>query len=123
MWKKEMRPGCSFPSRARKWVPMAWGGEPVSRADELLTFFNQTRQSKEQAAALDQIIKFHHEFKDPKTQLQPIVERIESTAAQNQKLHSPLTFELVLARDDLFERVPELKMTRPELTVERLISE
>ena len=52
-------------------------GEPVSRADPLLTLFNQTRQSKEQAAALDQIIKFHHEFKDPKTQLQPIVEKIE----------------------------------------------
>ena len=98
-------------------------GEPVSRADELLTFFNQTRQSKEQAAALDQIIKFHHEFKDPKTQLQPIVEKIESTAAQNQKLHSPLTFELVLARDDLLARVPELTITRPDLTLERLISE
>src|SRR5205823_2653217 len=75
------------------------------------------------AAALDQIIKFHHEFKDPKTQLQPIVEKIESTAAQNQKLHSPLTFELVLARDDLLERVPELTITRPDLTLERLISE
>ena len=37
---------------------------PVSRADELLTFFNQARQPKEQAAALDQIIKLHHEFED-----------------------------------------------------------
>src|SRR5256714_12739964 len=109
--------------RGKKSEPIALRGEPVSRADELLTFFNQTRQSKEQAAALDQIIKFHHEFKDPKTQLQPIVEKIESTAAQNQKLHSPLTFELVLARDDLLARVPELTITRPDLTLERLISE
>src|SRR5256884_3257138 len=112
-----------FSVPAKKSEPIALRGEPVSRADELLTFFNQTRQSKEQAAALDQIIKFHHEFKDPKTQLQPIVEKIESTAAQNQKLHSPLTFELVLARDDLLERVPELRMSRPDLTLERLISE
>src|SRR5207237_1713469 len=97
--------------------------EPVSRAEELLAFFNQTRQSKEQAASLDQIIRFQHEFKDPKTQLQPIVQRIENTAAQNQKLHSSLTFELVLARDDLLERVPGLTTTRPDLTVERLISE
>src|SRR5437762_2907749 len=74
-------------------------------------------------ATLAQISKFHHEFSDPKTQLQPIVERIENTAAQNQKLHSPLTFELILARDELLQRVPELRITRPDLTLERLISE
>jgi len=38
-------------------------------------------------------------------------------------LHSPLTFELVLARYDLLERVPEPRMSRPDLTLERLISE
>src|SRR5213082_508012 len=121
--KKAMKSSGYFSVPAKKSEPIALRGEPVSRADELLTFFNQTRQTKEQAAALDQIIKFHHEFKDPKTQLQPIVEKIESTAAQNQKLHSPLTFELVLARDDLLERVPELTIKRPDLTLERLISE
>jgi transcription elongation factor GreA len=121
--KKAMKNSGYFSVPAKKSEPIALRAEPVSRADELLTFFNQTRQSKEQAAALDQIIKFHHEFKAPKTQLQPIVEKIENTAAQNQKLHSPLTFELVLARDDLLDRVPELRITRPDLTLERLISE
>ena len=57
-------------------------GEKVSRADELLAFFNQARQPKEQAAALDQIIKFHDEFDEPEKQLQPIVEAIEESAAQ-----------------------------------------
>jgi transcription elongation GreA/GreB family factor len=121
--KKAMKASGYFSVPAKKSEPIALRAEPVSRADELLTFFNQTRQPKEQAAALDQIIKFHHEFSDPKAQLQPIVERIESTAAQNQKLHSPLTFELVLARDDFLERVPELRMSRPDLTLKRLISE
>ncbi|TMP91201.1 MAG: hypothetical protein E6L06_05660, partial [Verrucomicrobia bacterium] len=121
--KKAMKSSGYFSLPAKKSEPIALRAEPVSRGDELLTFFNQTRQSKEQAAALDQIIKFQHEFSDPKTQLQPIVERIENTAAQNQKLHSPLTFELVLARDELLQRVPELRITRPDLTLERLISE
>ena len=40
-------------------------GEKVSRADELLTFFRQARQPKEQVAALDQIIRFHNEFDEP----------------------------------------------------------
>jgi len=47
------------------------------RADELITFFNQARQPKEQAAALDQVIKFHSEFEKPETQLQPIIASIE----------------------------------------------
>ena len=121
--KKAMKASGYFSVPTKKSEPIALRAEPVSHAEELLVFFNQTRQSKEQAAALDQIIRFHHEFKDPKTQLQPIVQKIENTAAQNQKLHSPLTFELVLGRDDLLERFSGLTTTRPDLTLERLISE
>jgi transcription elongation GreA/GreB family factor len=121
--KKALKASGYFSVPTKKTEPIALRAQPVSRAEELLTFFNHTRQPKEQAAALDQIIRFHHEFEDPKRQLQPIVEKIENTAAQNQKLHSPLTFELVMARDDLLERIPGLTMTRPDLTLERLISE
>ena len=121
--KKAMKGSGYFSVPTKKSEPIALREVPVSRADELLTFFNQTRQPKEQAAALDQIIKFHTEFTDPAKQLQPVVGKIESTAAQNQKLHSALSFELLLARDDLLGRVPELKSTRPDLTLERLIAE
>ena len=121
--KKAMKASGYFSVPTKKSEPIALRAEPVSRAEELLAFFNQTRQPKEQAAALDQIIRFHHEFGDPTTQLQPIIQRIENVAGQNQKLHSPLTFELVLARDDLLERIPGLTTTRPDLTLERLISE
>src|SRR5207247_10517287 len=43
--------------------------------------------------------------------------------APTQQVRSPLAFELVLARDELLQRVPELRITRPDLTLERLISE
>ena len=49
----------------KKSEPIQLRGEKVSRANELITFFNQARQPKEQAAALDQIIKFHNEFDKP----------------------------------------------------------
>src|SRR6266513_4948702 len=57
---------------AKKSEPIQLRGEKVSRADELITFFNQARQSKEQVAALDQIVKFYNEFDKPEVQLQPI---------------------------------------------------
>ena len=40
---------------AKRNEPIELRSAPVSRADELLSFFNQARQPKEQAAALDQI--------------------------------------------------------------------
>src|SRR5476651_2514539 len=107
----------------KKNEPIELRAEKVSRANELVAFFNQARQSKEQAAALDQIIKFHQEFKEPAKQLQPILDAIEKTAAQNQRLHSALAFELVMARDDLLAHVPQLKSTKSNLTLARLIAE
>jgi transcription elongation GreA/GreB family factor len=96
---------------------------PVSRADELLTFFNQARQAKEQAAALDQIIRLHHEFTEPEKQLQPLLNSIEETARRNQRLNPAMAFELVIARDDLLQREPKLRSARPDFTLEHLILE
>ena len=107
----------------KKSEPIQLRGEKVSRADELITFFNQARQPKEQAAALDQIIKFHSEFEKPETQLQPIIATIEEAAARNQRLNPALVFELVMARDDLRERCPKLKTTNPDLTLNKLIAD
>ena len=107
----------------KKTEPVKLRGEKVSRADELITFYNQARQPKEQAAALDQIIKFHHEFDDPATQLQPIINSIEENAARNQRFNPPLAFELVIARDDLLERCSKLTSSNPDLTLTRLIAD
>ncbi|MDP9099157.1 MAG: GreA/GreB family elongation factor [Verrucomicrobiota bacterium] len=112
-----------FSIPTKKSEPIQLRGEKVSRADELIKFFNQTRQPKEQVAALDQIIKFHHEFDRPETQLQPIVAAIENVAARNQRLNAPLTFELVVGRDDLLARCPTLKTTNLSLTLTRLIQD
>ena len=112
-----------FSVPTKKSEPIQLRGEKVSRADELIKFFNQTRQPKEQVAALDQIIKFHHEFDRPETQLQPIVAAIENVAARNQRLNAPLTFELVIGRDDLLARCPALKTTNLSLTLTRLIED
>ena len=107
----------------KKTEPIQLRAQKVSRADELVTFFNQARQPKEQTAALDQIIKFHSEFDDPATQLQPLIDSIEDAASRNQRFNPAFSFELVMARDDLLERCPQLKSSNPELTLNRLIAE
>ncbi len=120
---KSLKKDGYFHIPTKKTEPVKLRGEKVSRADELITFFNQARQPKEQAAALDQIIKFHHEFDNPETQLQPIITSIEDNAARNQRFNAPLAFELVIARDDLLERCPQLTSSNPDLTLERLVAD
>ena len=95
--------------------------EGVSQTDELIETFNNARQPKQQLAALEQILKFSAQFKEPEKQLQPVIAAIENVATRNQKMHPELAFEFVLVRDDLFERSPQLRTTHIGLTLAKLI--
>jgi transcription elongation GreA/GreB family factor len=121
--KKALKASGAFSIPTKKMEPIQLRGEGVSHADELIASFNKARQPKEQIAALDQIIKFHQQFKEPEKQLQPIIATIENMAARNQKMHPELAFELIIARDDLLERVPQLHTTHIGLTLSKLILE
>src|SRR5207237_7129963 len=74
-------------------------------------------------AALEEIAKFHAQFAEPAKQLQPVIATIENVAARHQMLHPEIAFELVLMRDDLLARVPELHTTHVGLTLAKLIAE
>jgi transcription elongation factor GreA len=121
--KKILKSTGYFAVPAKKTEPVQLRGEKVDRADELLHFFHLARRPKEQTAALEQIVKFHHEFKEPEKQLQPVVAQVENVAARNQKIHPEFTFELVISRDELFERVPQLRTTHVGMTLVKLIQD
>jgi len=121
--KKLLKSSGAFSIPAKKTEPIQLRGEGISHADELIASFNQARHPKEQIATLELIIKFHQQFKEPEKQLQPIVATIENAAARNQKLHPELAFELILGRDDLLARVPQLGTTHIGLTLVKLISD
>jgi len=121
--KKLLKSSGAFSIPAKKTEPIQLRGEGISHADELIASFNQARQPKEQIATLEQIIKFHQQFKEPEKQLQPIVGTIENATARNQKLHPELAFEWILGRDDLLEHVPQLRTTHVGLTLVKLISD
>src|SRR5260370_14367712 len=119
--KKSLKASGAFSVPAKKTESIQLRREGVSHTDELVAAFNKERQPKEQIAELEQIIKFHQQFKDPQKQLQPIVGPIENVAARNQKMHPELAFELIIARDDLLERISQLHTTHIGLTLSKLI--
>ena len=121
--KKLLKTSGAFSIPVKKAEPIHLRGEGMSHTDELIASFNKARQPKEQIAALDQIIKFHQQFKEPEKQLQPIIATIENMAVRNQKMHPELAFELIIALDDLLERVPQLHTTHIGLALSKLILE
>ena len=121
--RKQMKASGAFSIPAKKTDPIQMRAEGVSQAEELIEAFNNARQPKQQLAALEQIVKFSQQFKEPEKQLQPVITAIENVATRNQKMHPELAFELVLVRDDLLERFPQLKTTHIGLTLAKLISD
>ena len=121
--RKQMKTSGAFSIPAKKTEPIQIRAEGVSHADELIDSFNLARQPKQQLAALEQILKAHQQFNEPERQLQPVIATIENVATRNQKLHPELTFDLVLGRDELLERFPQLKTTHIGLTLPKLIQD
>src|SRR5436853_3887042 len=119
--RKQLKGSGAFSIPAKKTEPIQARAEGISHTDELTEAFNDARQPKQQVAALEQIVKFHPQFKEPEKQLQPVIATVENVATRNQTLHPELTFELVVSRDDLLERFLQLKTTHIGLTLEKLI--
>lgn len=121
--KKQLKSSGAISIPAKKNELIQLRDEGFSHADELLAAFNHARQPKQQIAALDQVVKFYPQFKQPEKQLQPIIATIENVAARNQKIHPELAFELILGRDDLLEHFPKLHTTHVGFTLSKLILE
>jgi transcription elongation GreA/GreB family factor len=121
--RKQMKASGAFSIPMKKTEPIQIRAEGVSQTDELISAFNNARQPKQQLTALEQIVKSASQFKEPEKQLQPVVAAIENVAARNQKLHPELAVELVLGRDDLLERFPQLKATHIGFTLAKLIQD
>ena len=121
--RRQLKASGAFSIPAKKTEPIQARAEGISHTDELIEAFNHARQPKQQVAALEQIVKFHPQFKEPEKQLQPVIATIENVASRNQKLHPELAFELVLGRDDLLESFPQLKTTHIGLTLGKLIAD
>src|SRR5947209_15515252 len=121
--RKQMKASGAFSIPAKKTEPIQLRAEGISHVDELIAAFNNARRPKQQLAALEEIVKSSSQFKEPEKQLQSVIAAIENVATRNQKMHPELAFELVLVRDDLLEKFPQLKTTHIGLTLAKLIQD
>ncbi len=108
--KKLLKKDGHFSLPTKKSDPILFHSEAVSRSDEHLLAFAEARQLKDQISALERILRDLEEFKDPATQLQPLIAATEESARKNSKLATAESLTLLVLRDELVERSKTLKV-------------
>jgi transcription elongation GreA/GreB family factor len=103
--KKALKKDGHFAVPSKRSEPVELRDQAVSRSDELLAAFANVRQLKDLLAALDQINKNLDAFSDPAKQIAPVMTAAENTARKSQRLHSTQALELILARDEIGEKI------------------
>lgn len=107
--KKALRKDGKFSLPAKKTDNLAIRDKSISYSEELLESFRNARQLKSQLGTLEQILKNAESFKGKETDLQQLIIQVEEIANQNQRLHAPQAIELLVLRDELCSKLPELK--------------
>ena len=107
--KRLMKADGHFQMPTKKTDPFVLLETAVSPGRGLIERFRSARHSKDQVAALDQIIKalgdLAHEVED----LQLLSAQIEDAAAKGRKLQSAAAVEMLIARDEILSRNEALK--------------
>ncbi|MBV8641358.1 MAG: GreA/GreB family elongation factor [Verrucomicrobia bacterium] len=106
--KKTLRKDGRFSLPARKTEPITMRDGSVSFLDELITSFQKAHRLKDQLNSLDQILKNPDAFVAKEKELQPLVSQIEEIATRNQRLNPSQAIELLVSRDELCAKLPEL---------------
>jgi transcription elongation GreA/GreB family factor len=121
--KKALKNDGHFAIPTKKGLPFELRDGPISHADEYLSAFNNARQLKDQIKAVELIIKHLSEFKDPVSQLQPVIVALNDGAKKSANLKPDETLSLLATRDELIEKVKGLERGADAPSVEGILHE
>ena len=105
--KKLLKAQPEFIVPAKRTLPLELRGGNLSAADALIDDFRKARGVKGKAKALEAIARDVTIFTQ-EGQLAAIVKEADEAASQNMKLHTAEAIDLLLARDELRDKVPAL---------------
>ncbi len=119
--KKVLRKDGRFSIPTKKTEPITIRDRSVSYADELVEQFQQARQLKTQVGVLEKIAKNSEVFAGEIASLQPVITQVDEIAGRNIRLNPALAIELLIVRDELLPRFPDL--AAGSLSVVQLLQE
>ena len=107
--KRAIRKDGRFSLPAKKTESITIRDESTSFEDEVIGLFHKARKLKDQLNYLDQILKNFETFTGKESELQTVVSQVEEIATRNTRLNPSQAIELLISRDELCAKVPELK--------------
>ncbi|MEO7933526.1 MAG: GreA/GreB family elongation factor [Chthoniobacterales bacterium] len=121
--KKTAKTGGLIAIPAKRTEPILLRENALSRTDELIATFQTARQTRDQLAAADQIVKNLALFGPELDKLKPVVTALGTIAAQNQKLNTADAMELLIARDEITATYLSLAVSQSNLTLEKMLAD
>jgi transcription elongation GreA/GreB family factor len=107
--KRAIRKDGRFSLPAKKTESITIRDESTSFEEEVINLFQKARKLKDQLNYLDQILKNLETFAGKESELQTVVSQIEEIATRNTRLNPSQAIELLISRDELCAKMPELK--------------
>ncbi len=121
--KKAAKAGGLIAIPAKRTESILLRASALSRTDELIATFQAARQTRDQLAAADQIVKNLPLFGPELDKLKPVVSALGTIAAQNQKLNTADALELLIARDEITATYLSLSVAQNQLTLEKMLAD
>ncbi len=114
--KRALRGNKAFVVPSKRTIPLELRAEGISHAEALVGDFNAAKDLKMKVKAGEAISTELAAFPDPATQLLEVVLGLDEAAAKSLRLQPSAAFELLLVRDELFEKVPPLRQAKEAWT-------
>ncbi len=107
--KKALRANKSFVVPSKRTLPLELRAEGLSHADALLGDFNSAKDLKGKVKAAEAILANLNAFDNGQEPLREVLDALDAAAAKGLRLQPATAFELLLLRDELASKTPELQ--------------
>ncbi|MEZ5328727.1 MAG: GreA/GreB family elongation factor [Verrucomicrobiales bacterium] len=107
--KKQMRQHTKFIVPSKRNIPMELRKETLSQADALVADFKRASDAKAKAKIVDSIVKEVESFTNPVADLKPVAVEVDDAISKSVRLKPAAALELIFVRDQLHEKLPDLK--------------
>ncbi len=108
--KKALKSKPEFIVPAKRTLPLQLRGGDLSASEALSSDFRKARGIKAKAKAMEAIARDATQFTD-QAELEGLLKEADDAATQNLRLHTVDALDLILARDELRDKIPALKDT------------
>ena len=121
--KKKLRNESRFVVPAKRNEPLELRDADLSPSDALVQDYDEATILKDKIKAAEAILRELSAFDDPAAQLLGVVEDLTDSAKKAQKLNLDASIELLLVRNELQTKIPELRLDEDQVTIATILTD